>query len=97
MAAAGVRILQILAFEPICGCYEVPSGVLRGAGHSTLPAVLTILGTCLLRIVWSFTVFEYFGTLESLYIVFPVSWCVTTALVWAGYAAVRPLLRTAAF
>ena len=91
IAAAGVRILHILAFEPICGCYEVPSGVLRGTGHSTLPAVLTILGTCLLRIVWSFTVFEHFGTLESLYIVFPVSWCVTIALVWVGYAAVRPL------
>lgn len=91
IAAAGVRILHILAFEPVCACYEVPSGVLRGAGHSTLPAALTILGTCLLRIVWSFTVFERFGTLESLYIVFPVSWCVTTALVWAGYAAVRPL------
>ena len=89
IAAAGVRILHILAFEPICGCYEVPSGVLRGAGHSTLPAALTILGTCLLRIVWSFTVFEHFGTLESLYTVFPVSWCVTIVLVWAGCAAVR--------
>ena len=96
VAAAGVRILHILAFEPLCACYEVPSGVLRGAGHSALPAALTILGTCLLRIVWSFTVFEHFGTLESLYIVFPVSWCVTTALVWAGYAAVRPLARKAA-
>ena len=91
IAAAGVRILHILAFEPICGCYEVPSGVLRGTGHSALPAVLTILGTCLLRIVWSFTVFEHFGTLESLYLVFPVSWCVTIALVWAGWAAGRPL------
>ena len=35
--------------------------------------------------------FEQIGTLESLYIVFPVSWCVTIALIWAGYAAVRPL------
>ena len=91
IAAAGVRILHILAFEPICACYEVPSGVLRGTGHSALPAGLTILGTCLLRIVWSVTVFEHFNTLESLYIVFPVSWCVTIALVWAGYAVVRPL------
>lgn len=86
-AAAEVRILHILAFEPICGFYEVPSGVLRGTGHSALPAVLTILGTCLLRIVWSFTVFESFGTLESLYLVFPASWCVTIVLVWAGYKA----------
>ena len=93
VAAAGVRILHILAFEPICAFYEVPSGVLRGTGHSALPAGLTILGTCLLRIVWSLTVFEHFATLESLYLVFPVSWCVTIALVWAGWAAVRPLGR----
>ena len=93
LAAAEVRILHILAFEPLCACYEVPSGVLRGSGHSALPAALTILGTCLLRIVWSFTVFVHFGTLESLYSVFPLSWCVTTALVAAGYAAVRPLQR----
>lgn len=93
--AAGVRILHILAFEPLCGLYEVPSGVMRGTEHAVLPAVLTILGTCLLRIVWSFTVFEHFGTPESLYIVFPVSWCVTAALIWAGYAVIQPLKEPA--
>ncbi len=91
--AAGVRILLVLAFEPVCACYEVSSGVLRGAGHSVLPAVLTILSTCLLRILWSFTVFVHFGTLESLYIVFPVSWLVTTALVWTAYCVVKPLKK----
>ena len=90
-----MRILHILAFEPLCGLYEVPSGVMRGTEHAVLPAVLTILGTCLLRIVWSFTVFEYFGTPESLYIVFPVSWCVTAALIWAGYAVIQPLKEPA--
>ena len=85
--AAGVRILHILAFEPMCTCYEVPSGALRGAGHSALPAGLTILGTCLLRIGWSFTVFACVQTLESLYIVFPVSWVVTSVLIWAAYRA----------
>lgn len=95
LAAAGVRILHILVFEPFCGLYEVPSGVMRGTEHAVLPAVLTILGTCLLRIVWSFTVFEHFGTPESLYIVFPVSWCVTAALIWAGYAVIQPLKEPA--
>ena len=89
IAAAGVRILHILAFEPVCICYEVPSGALRGEGFSALPACLTIFGTCLLRIGWSFTVFAHFGTLESLYIVFPISWVVTTVLVWAAYLSKR--------
>lgn len=79
-AAACLRIALILAFEPVCGLYEVPAGILRGTGHAVLPAVITITGTCLLRIVWIFTVFARFHSLNVLFIVFPVSWVVTTIL-----------------
>ena len=84
IAAACVRILLILSLEPICGLYEIPAGVLRGTGHSTLPAVLTILGTCVLRIVWIYTVFAHFCTLESLFVVFPISWGVTILLIFGS-------------
>lgn len=83
--ASCVRIMLILLYEPVCCFYEIPAGALRGKGHSTLPAVLTILGTCLVRVVWIFTVFQHNQTLESLFIVFPVSWVVTTLLIWVGY------------
>lgn len=73
IAAACVRILLILSLEPICSFYEIPAGSLRGMGHSTLPALLTILGTCVLRIAWIFTVFAHFRTLESLFVIFPLS------------------------
>ncbi len=78
--AAGLRIGIILLFEPICGFYETPAGVLRGIGHSTLPALVTIIGTCLLRIVWIFTGFRSIHTPESLFVIFPVSWAVTICL-----------------
>ena len=89
--AACVRILLILIWEPICCFYEIPAGFLRGMGHSTLPAVLTVLGTCVLRIVWIFTVFRHYHTLESLFVVFPVSWVVTILLTMCGvvYVSVR--------
>ena len=83
-AQACLRISMILLFEPICGFYEVPAGYLRGMGASNLPAALTILGTCLLRIVWIETVFRSAGTLQSLFIVFPISWAVTTVLMWGA-------------
>ena len=86
--AACARILLILLFEPICCFYEIPAGTLRGKGYSTLPAVLTILGTCMLRIVWIFTVFRHFNTLESLFIVFPISWVITILLLWIGTVVV---------
>lgn len=82
--AACTRIMLILFFEPVCGLYEVPAGVLMGRGHSALPAALTVIGTCLLRILWIFTVFRHFHTLESLFVVFPVSWGVTILLMAGG-------------
>ncbi len=81
---ACLRIELILLFEPICSFCEVPAGYLRGMGHSNLPAVLTILGTCLLRIIWIETVFRRIGTLQSLFVVFPISWVVTTLLMWGA-------------
>ncbi|MCI5641345.1 MAG: MATE family efflux transporter [Lachnospiraceae bacterium] len=82
---AALRVIYILTFEPICGMYEVPAGYLRGIGYSTAPAVVTILGTCVLRIVWTQTYFPAVGTLRSLYMVFPVSWVADTVLMWVVF------------
>ena len=90
IAAACVRILLILSLEPICGLYEVPAGSLRGTGHSALPAILTILGTCVLRIAWIFTVFAHFRTLESLFVVFPLSWGITILLMLGSLWVLHP-------
>ena len=74
-----VRVYLRIYFAgyPFLLVYDFGSAILRAKGDSRRPfaalAASGILGTCLLRIVWSFTVFEHFGTLESLYFVFPVS------------------------
>jgi len=75
-------MMMILIFEPICGFYEVPAGYLRGIGHSTMPAVMTIIGTCCLRIIWIETYFVKHHTLQTLFVVFPISWVVTIGLMW---------------
>ena len=72
------RIMLILVFEPICSFYEIPAA-LRGVGYSALPAVETILGTCIFRIVWVYTIFAYFHTIPSLYLLYPCSWALTAA------------------
>ena len=56
---------------------EVSCGVVRGLGRSLTSTVISLLGACLLRVVWLLTVFERFQTLESIYISYPVSWLVT--------------------
>ena len=56
---------------------EVGCGVLRGLGKSITATIISLLGACLLRIVWLMTIFEHFLSLESIYISYPVSWLVT--------------------
>ena len=71
--SAGVRILCILLFEPLCNLYEIPAGVLRDSGHALYPALSTMVGTCAFRIAWIYTVFRAKPTLPMLYHAFPLS------------------------
>lgn len=64
----------------LCGIMDTTCGALRGLGHSTLPMIVSLLGSCLLRIVWIYTVFHQLGTLDSLYISYPLSWALTGAV-----------------
>lgn len=82
--AACQRIHIILVLTPICSLYEIPAGFLRGYGKSLLPAAETIIGTCLIRILWIFTGFRYFHTLQMLYVIFPVSWIITILLLMSS-------------
>ena len=49
----------------------------RGLGRTLLPVIFTILGSCLFRILWLYTVFAHFGTFRSLYLVYAFSWTIT--------------------
>lgn len=91
--ASCLRIMLILIFEPICSFYEIPASAMRGFGYSTIPVIETIIGTCLFRIMWIFTVFRYFVTMESLYIVFPITWVVTSCIVVISYITLKRCKR----
>ena len=52
----------------------------RGLGKSVVPTVLVILGSCVFRILWIYTVFAYFHTITSLYLLYVFSWTITAAL-----------------
>ena len=63
----------------LCGIMDVMSGALRGLGHSVMPAVITLLGVCVLRIVWVYTVFPLHPTMENLMLSYPITWGITAA------------------
>ncbi len=79
--AYGVLRMRTLALTyACCTLMDVITGSLRGLGHAVRPAVITLLGACLLRILWVLFVFPFHRTLPFLVICFPISWLVVSAI-----------------
>ena len=89
IAAGMQRLLMATAFNFLAGFMESASGVLRGLGRSMLPMIVTLLGTCGLRIAWVFTVFPLYRTPLALFACMPISWAITGLVLFASFFAVR--------
>lgn len=75
--SAMIRLYFCTAPYLLLAFMEVGSCVLRGLGRSMTSTVISLVGSCLLRIVWIYTVFASLLTLESVYISYPISWALT--------------------
>ena len=42
-----------------------------------VPTVIVIMGSCVLRVSWVYTIFAHFHTIPSLYLLYPCSWALT--------------------
>ena len=49
----------------------------RGLGKTVIPSVFVMVGSCLFRIAWIYTVFAYFQTIPSLFLLYIFSWLIT--------------------
>ncbi len=85
IAFAQIRMEHVLFFNFVATSYEIASAAMRGRGHSLSPAILTIFGTCALRIAWVFYVCPLYPSFEALMTVYPLSWIVTGIVVLAAY------------
>ncbi|MBR0508964.1 MAG: MATE family efflux transporter [Clostridia bacterium] len=82
-----VRMSLICLPYFVCGMQDVMTGVLRGMGQSMAPMVICIVGVCVFRIVWIFTVFSIprYHTLRVLYLSYLISWTLTLSVEMAVY------------
>lgn len=61
----------------LCGIMEVMSGTLRGLGASFISMIVSLIGSCALRVVWIYTVFAWNRTVEVLYLSYSITWALT--------------------
>lgn len=74
------RISVIVICYFLCGFMEVFAGMMRGMGSSMTPMIVSLAGSCLLRIIWVYTIFAVNRSLTTLFISYPVSWALTSAV-----------------
>ena len=72
-----IRLSIISTMYFLCGLMDVMVGAMRGIGYSILPMIVSLVGACGLRILWIYTVFVKFRTLDILFISYPVTWTIT--------------------
>lgn len=74
----GIQRLQVICTTYfLCGVMDVLVGSIRGLGYAVMPMIVSLMGACVFRVVWIYTIFQWNRTLETLYISYPVSWTLT--------------------
>lgn len=91
-SAAVTRMLYMYPLYFLLAFMEVGSGVLRGLGKSMTSTTVSLIGSCLLRIVWICTVFAAHPSLEIIYVSYPISWGLTALIHFICCTAVRKKL-----
>ena len=90
---AGMKRLQIMGLSyGVSAFMDCAIAGSRGLGKSLVPTIIVIMGSCVFRLVWVYTVFAYFGTIPSLYLLYVFSWSITAVAELLYY---RHSLKTA--
>jgi Na+-driven multidrug efflux pump len=87
-----VRLLVMCTTYFLCGIMEVGCATLRAIGKSFTSMIISLVGSCALRIVWIFTIFSWLpkeDTVENtvfrltmLYLSYPITWIITSAVLF---------------
>ncbi|WP_253293614.1 MATE family efflux transporter [Kineothrix sp. MSJ-39] len=86
---AAQRLLIATTLELLTSTYEISAGAMRGLGHSLLPAIITCVGSCLLRLVWIATACRMVHDFRVLMIIYPISWIITGTAMLTAYFCIR--------
>lgn len=75
---AGLLRTRIMCFSYAVSAFmDCTIAACRGIGKSLAPTVIVIIGSCVFRVTWIYTVFAHFRTIPSLYLLYIFSWTIT--------------------
>lgn len=91
IAAGMVRLHYISMIYALCGIMDVMVGALRGIGYSIMPMIVSIVGVCVLRLIWLATVSQIpeFHKIETVYLSYPVTWILTSLVYIVFFVWIR--------
>ncbi|MDE6170308.1 MAG: MATE family efflux transporter [Duncaniella sp.] len=78
---AVLRFHTVLLYQALASTYEVSGSYMRGLGYSFTPMILTIFGTCFLRLGWVWLFPRIDNSFTMLLNIYPVTWVVTGTVV----------------
>jgi len=82
---AKLRIAVTMTTQWIASFYEIPASAMRGLGHSIEPALMTVFGTCVFRLIWIFTIHPIWSGFTQLMVIYPASWLLTDFIVFPAF------------
>ena len=75
---AGLQRLTVMGITYCVSAFmDCSIAASRGIGKTLWPTVIVIMGSCVFRVIWVYTVFAYFHTIPSLYLLYVFSWSIT--------------------
>ena len=77
MLAGFERFDLIVSTYVICALMGLASESIRGMNVSLPPTIITMLGTCLFRVIWVFTVVPLVPGVQTVYLGMVISWVIT--------------------
>lgn len=80
-----IRILILISAELVNVVIEILSGAMRGHGQSLIPAIVSLVGICGVRIIWVYTVFPFSRTFATIMAAYPLSWAITALVLVISY------------
>lgn len=80
-----IRTSWVARLLVLNGIMDIFINSMRGMGYSGAPTAVMLAGICGVRLAWIWLVFPHIGTLDSIYMCYPISWIVTSAVEYILY------------